>query len=62
QKLALDEELKGMEQQADQNELVDVEAVAPILKKIVGDSSVMNVTRARAERLLEKAKNSRAAE
>jgi len=55
QKLALDEQLKGMEEQVDQNVLVEVEAVAPILKKIAADSSVMNVTRARAQRLLAKA-------
>lgn len=55
QKLALDEQLKGMEEQADQNVLVEVEAVAPILKKIAADSSVLNVTRARAQRLLAKA-------
>jgi hypothetical protein len=58
QKLALDEELKGMEQQADENGLVEIEAVAPILSKIAGDPSVINVTRARAERLLAKAKTS----
>jgi hypothetical protein len=54
QKLALDEQMKSMEQMADQNGLVEVQAVAPILKKIVGDASVLNVTRARAERLLSK--------
>jgi hypothetical protein len=46
--------MKSMEQMADQNGLVEVQAVAPILKKIVGDASVLNVTRARAERLLSK--------
>ncbi len=55
QKLALDEQLKGMEQQAEQNGLAEVQAVAPILKKIAADSSVMNVTRARAQRLLSEA-------
>ena len=55
QKLALDEQLKGMEEQAGQNVLVDVQAIAPILKKIAADSSVINVTRARAQRLLAKA-------
>lgn len=55
QKLALDEQLKSMEQQADQNGLVEIQAVAPILKKIADDSSVINVTRARAQRLLAKA-------
>jgi len=57
QKLALEEQLKSMEQQADQNALVEVQAIAPILKKIIADSSVLNVTRARAERLLAKAEN-----
>jgi hypothetical protein len=54
QKLALDNELKSMEQAADQKTLEEIGAVAPILKKIAGDSSVMNVSRARAERLLAK--------
>ncbi len=57
QKLALDDQLKSMEEQANQNGLVEIQAVAPILKKIAGDRSVMNVTRARAERLLAKAAN-----
>lgn len=54
QKLALDEQLKSMEQQGEQNQLAEVQAIAPILKKIAADSSVMNVTRARAERMLAK--------
>jgi hypothetical protein len=57
QKLALDDQLKSMEQTADQNGLLDIQAVAPILRKIAGNSSVMNVSRARAERLLAKAGN-----
>ena len=55
QKLALEEELKHMEEAARQNSLQEIQAVAPILKQIVADSSVINVTRARAERLLAKA-------
>jgi hypothetical protein len=55
QKLALDEELKRMEEAAKQNGLEEVQAVASILKQILADSSVINVTRARAERLLAKA-------
>ena len=55
QKLALDEELKRMEEAAKQNGLEEVQAVAPILKQIFADSSVINVTRARAQRLLAKA-------
>lgn len=55
QKLALEEELKRMEDAARQNTLEEVQAAAPILKQILADSSVMNVTRARAQRLLAKA-------
>ena len=55
QKLALDEELKRMEEMARTNQLVDVTAIQPILDQIVADPSVINVTRARAQRLLERA-------
>jgi hypothetical protein len=33
---------------------VEIQAIAPILQQIIADSSVMNVTRARAQRLLER--------
>ena len=55
QKLALDEELKRMEALAHNNELVEVTAIQAILDQIVADPSVINVTRARAQRLLERA-------
>jgi hypothetical protein len=55
QKLALEEELKRMEEMARNNPPVELSAIAPILQQIVGDSSVMNVSRARAQRLLERA-------
>jgi len=55
QKLALDEELKRMEEMARSNSLVEVAAIQPILDQIIADSSVINVTRARAQRLLEQA-------
>jgi hypothetical protein len=57
QKLALDEELKRMEMQAKSNELVELQTVQPVLKQLYEDASVMNVVRARAERLMEMAKN-----
>ncbi len=57
QKLALDDELKRMEDMARQNALEELPAVAPILQRIVADSSVINVVRARAQRLLERAEN-----
>jgi len=52
QKLALEEELKHMEDAAKSNNLAEIQAVAPILKSIVDDHSVMNISRARAQRLL----------
>jgi hypothetical protein len=55
QKLALDEELKHMEEMARTNQLVEVAAIQPILNQIIADPSVINVTRARAQRLLERA-------
>ena len=53
QKLALDEELKRMEVQAKNNELSEIQGVAPILLRIVGDVSVLNVVRARAQELIQ---------
>ena len=52
QKLALDDQLKRMEEMQRDNSLGDVGAIAPALKDIANDSSVMNVSRARALRLL----------
>lgn len=52
QKLALDDELKRMQQMADSKMLVEVAAIQPILEEIVADPSVINVARARAQRLL----------
>jgi hypothetical protein len=55
QKLALDEELKRMEDLARTNELVEITAIQTVLDRIVADQSVLNVTRARAQRLLDRA-------
>jgi hypothetical protein len=55
QKLALDDQLKRMEQMAHTKELIEVAAIRPILDRIIADPSVMNVTRARAQRLVEPA-------
>ncbi len=52
QKLALNEELKRMQEMAQSNMLTEVIAIQPILEKIVADQSVINVARARAQRLL----------
>jgi hypothetical protein len=54
QKLALADELKRTEESARLSPPVEIQAIAPILQQIVADSSVMNVTRARAQRLLDR--------
>jgi len=53
QKLALDDELKRMEDQARQGDLSELQAVKPVLQEIYDDSSVINVVRARAQRIME---------
>jgi hypothetical protein len=55
QKLALDEELKHMESQAAAGELAELSAVKTILQAIYDDASVINVVRARAQRIMESA-------
>jgi hypothetical protein len=52
QKLALEDETKRMEQMANERNLEEIQAVAPILQSIVADQSVLNITRSRAQRLL----------
>lgn len=53
QKLALDEELKRMQEMAQDKQLTEVSAIQPILTEIVADQSVVNIARARAQRLLD---------
>jgi hypothetical protein len=53
QKLALDDELKRMEDDAKRGELTELQAVTPVLQDIYADSSVMNVVRARARRIID---------
>lgn len=55
QKLALDAESKAMEDAAGRGELLELGAIGPMLHKIVDDPSVINVVRARLERLLDHA-------
>ena len=55
QKLALDDDLKRMEEMARANQLTEIAAIQPVLDQIIADQSVINVTRARAQRLLQRA-------
>jgi hypothetical protein len=52
QKLALDQEMKLMEDSAKGGDLQGISAVTPILQKIAEDKSVINVVRARAMRIM----------
>jgi hypothetical protein len=52
QKLALDDDLKRMEEMQKDGSLGDIQAIGPILNAIADDTSVMNVSRSRALRLL----------
>jgi len=52
QKLALDNELRHMEAQAKNNDLSEIQCVAPVLQEILEDTSVINVVRARAKELI----------
>ncbi len=53
QKLALDDELKRMEDEVRRGNLVELQAVRPVLQEIYDDGSVMNVVRARAQRIMD---------
>lgn len=50
QKLAIDDELKRM---LETSTLIEVSAIQPILEQIIADQSIVNVARARAQRLLD---------
>jgi hypothetical protein len=54
-KLGLEAHLKGMEDEAQRNYLTELQIIAPILESIADDSSVMNIARQRARRLLQRA-------
>jgi hypothetical protein len=52
QRLAVEEELKRMEEMAQSNDVEELQSIAPVLREIADDKSVLNVTRVRAQRLL----------
>jgi hypothetical protein len=57
QKLALDQELKRMEEMAKENSLQELPAVVPILQQIATDATVINPVRARAQRMIERTRS-----
>jgi hypothetical protein len=54
-KLGLESELKAMEEAAENHNLAEIQIVAPTLTNIADDTSVLNIARQRARRLLGKA-------
>jgi hypothetical protein len=55
-KLGLESDLKAMEDAEANHNLAELQIIAPTLKNIADDPSVLNIARARAQRLLAKAK------
>jgi hypothetical protein len=51
-KLGVDAVLKSMEQEAKDNHLAELQAIQPILTRVAKDTSLMNISRRRAELLL----------
>jgi hypothetical protein len=55
QKLALDDELRRLEEMAGDKQLAELAAIAPILQNIAKDTTLMNMVRGRALRILDRA-------
>jgi hypothetical protein len=53
QKLGLDDELKRMDQMANEGQLDELQAVSPILQKIADDPQVMHIDKQHAQHLLQ---------
>lgn len=53
QKLALDDELKHMEDQIRRGDLIELQSVKSVLQEIHDDNSVINIVRARAQRIMD---------
>ena len=56
-KLGLEDELKAMEDAAESHNLAEVQIIASTLKSIADDTTVLNIARQRAKKLLAKAKS-----
>ena len=55
-KLGLEAALKSAEQDAESDDLVELQLIAPLLESIAGDKSILHIARQRAERLLSKSR------
>ena len=56
-KLGLEDELKGMESAVENHNLAELQIIAPTLQSIADDTTILNIARQRAKRLLAKAKS-----
>jgi hypothetical protein len=56
-KLGLEDELKAMENAVENHNLAELQIIAPTLQSIADDTTVLNIARQRAKRLLAKAKS-----
>ena len=54
-KLSLDQDLKGLEEQSKEGRLQEVQAIAPLLEKLAADRTVLHIAQQRAQRILKKA-------
>lgn len=55
QKLQLDEDLKNLEDLANDGRLQEVQVIAPILQRLAADRTVLHIAQERAQRILRKA-------
>ena len=54
-KLSLDQDLKALEEESNQGRLQEVQVIAPILRRLANDRTVLHIAQMRAERILKKA-------
>jgi hypothetical protein len=56
-RLGLDAEMRHLEELSKRGELLEVHAIAPLLREIAADASIMHIARQRAEKILRKAES-----
>lgn len=54
-KLSLDQDLRGLEEQSNEGRLQEVQAIAAVLQRLATDRTVLHIAQQRAERILKKA-------
>ena len=54
-KLSLDQDLRALEEESNEGRLQEVQVIAPILRRLTTDRTVLHIAQMRAERILKKA-------